>query len=179
MNKFMSLCAVVVLLSMVSIFVSQAQVKWAVGMRMGLNIGTGGPSTQKFDFQTNQYVKSGGTSAGFQFGPYGEVIFSRNMAIQESFNINTQTGTPIEWMSLFKFYFLIPGSKIKPYADAGFSLVFATGGPYVAIPFGGGALFPIAKNLYIPADIQFGPVFVTGGAQFGINITSGIRYEIP
>jgi hypothetical protein len=178
MNKFMSLCAVVILLSAASISESQAQVKWAVGMRMGLNIGTGGASVSMYNWQTQQYEKSGGTSAGFQFGPFGEVIFNKDMAIMESFNINTQAGTPIEWSSVFKYYFLIPGSKIKPYADAGFSLVFATGGPYVAIPFGGGALFPIAKNLYIPADIQFGPIFA-GNTQFGINITSGIRYEIP
>jgi len=179
MKKIMSLCAVVVLLSAALVCESPAQVKWAVGMRMGLNIGTGGPSTNVYNYQTGQVDKSGGTSAGFQFGPYGEVIFNKNMAIALAFNINTQTGTPIEWQNLFKYYFSISGSKIKVYADAGFSLLFAGGGPYVAIPFGGGALFPIAKNLYIPADIQFGPIFVTGGAVFGISITSGIRYEIP
>ncbi len=179
MKRNMSLFVVLVLLSAALVSESQAQVKWAVGMRLGLSIGTGGPSTSFYNYYTGQYEKSGGTSAGFQFGPYGEVIFNRNMAIATAFNINTQTGTPIEWMNLFKYYFPIQGSKIKVYADAGFSLLFATGGPYVSIPFGGGALFPIAKNLYIPADIQFGPVFVTGGAQFGISITSGIRYEIP
>ena len=179
MNKIMSLCVAVVLMSAALVSESQAQVKWAVGMRLGLSIGTGGPSTNIYNYYTGQYDKSGGSSAGFQFGPYGEVIFNKNMAITEIFNINTQTGTPIEWMSLFKYYFVISGSKNKPYADAGFSMYFATGGPYVAIPFGGGALFPIAKNLYIPADIQFGPIFVTGGAVFGISITSGIRYEIP
>ncbi len=177
MKRFLALCAVVALLSTVSISESQAQINWMVGMRIGLNIGTGGPSGQQYNIQTGQYEKSGGTSAGLQFGPTAEVIFQKNMAIVEAFNINTQAGTPIDWMNLFKYYFNISGSKIRPYADAGFSLVFATGGPYVAIPFGGGALFPIAKNLYIPADIQFGPVFVTGGAQFGITITSGIRYE--
>jgi len=179
MNKFMSLFVVLVLLSAAFVSESQAQVKWAVGMRLGLSIGTGGPSTNYYNYYTGQYEKSGGTSAGLQFGPYGEVIFNRNMAIATAFNINTQTGTPIEWMNLFKYYFTISGSKLRPYADAGFSLIFASGGPYVSIPFGGGVLFPIAKNLYIPADIQFGPIFISGSTQFGIYITSGIRYEIP
>ena len=176
MNKFMSLCAFVAFLSAALVLESHAQVKWAVGMRLGLSISTGGPAT--YNYYTG-LKESGGTSAGMQFGPYGEVIFNRNMAIATAFNINTQTGTPIEWMNLFKYYFTISGSKIKPYADAGFSLIFASGGPYVSIPFGGGALFPIAKNLYIPADVQFGPIFISGSTQFGIYVTSGIRYEIP
>jgi hypothetical protein len=57
-------------------------------------------------------------------------------------------------------------------------LIFATGGPYFGIPFGGGALFPIAKNLYIPADLQFGPVFLPGKTAFAIEATTGIRFEI-
>ena len=104
-------------------------------MRFGLSIGAGGESPKVFNFFTGQY-EGGATKAGLHFGPSGEVIFDRNLAVATAFNINTQSGTPIEWMKLFKYYFSIPGSKIKPYADAGFSLYFVTGGPYVSIPFG-------------------------------------------
>jgi hypothetical protein len=31
--------------------------------------------------------------------------------------------------------------------------------------------------LYIPADLQLGPVFITGGTFFYIAATTGIRYE--
>jgi len=99
------------------------------------------------------------------------------MAVVEAFNINTQSGTPIEWSNTFKYYFNIPHSTIKPYADAGFSLWFVTGGPYVGIPFGGGVLFEVAPHVYIPADAQFGPVFVTNNTVFGIELTTGVRYE--
>lgn len=158
---------------------SYGQVNWAVGMRLGLSIASGGPSVEIPNFFGGGTNKVGGTSAGFQFGPNGEVMFNKKtMGIATAFNINTQAGTPIEWQNLFRYYFYIHGSQIRPYAQAGFSLYFFTGGPYVSIPFGGGALFPIAKNLYIPADLQFGPIFITGGVQFGIAITSGIRYEI-
>jgi hypothetical protein len=157
---------------------STAQVSWLIGMRTGLSIGTGGPKIQTYNYFTGLSESSGGgTSAGFQFGPTAEAIFQKNLAVGTAININTQAGTPIEWTNYFKYYFIIPGSQIKPYADAGFSLYFASGGPYVSIPFGGGALFPIAKNLYIPADVQFGPIFITGSTIFGIAITSGIRYQ--
>lgn len=140
-----------------------AQVNWVVGGRLGLSIYSGG----------------GGSSAGLQFGPMAEVLFNRNMAIGTEFNINTQGGTPIEWANQFKYYFDVPQSDIKPYADAGFNLFFITGGPYFGIRFGGGANFPIAPNLYIPADLQLGPVFASGTTVFYFAITSGIRYEIP
>jgi hypothetical protein len=139
-----------------------AQVKWMVGGNLPLSIATGG----------------GSTDAGFHFGPMGEVIFSKNFAIGTEFNINTQAGTPVEWADYFKYYFTVPGSKIKPYADAGFGLYFITGGPYFDIRFGGGAMFPIANKLYVPADIQLGPVFITGFTRFVILLRSGIRYEI-
>jgi hypothetical protein len=105
-------------------------------------------------------------------------VFSKTYGIRTAFFIGTQAGTPIEWQNLFRYYFLIKGSNIKPYAHAGFSLVFVTGGPYVGIPFGGGALFPIAKNLYVPADLTFGPIFGGGTTVFGVEIKGGIRYEI-
>ncbi len=154
------------------------QVNWLVGMRLGLSIASGGPGETTFNPQTFQFEQSSGTKAGLQFGPTGEVIFSKTMAICEAFNINTQSGTPIEWQNTFKYYFILPKSKIKPYADAGFSLWFVSGGPYVGIPFGGGVLFEVAKNIYIPADLQFGPIFITNNTVFGIEITTGIRYAI-
>lgn len=142
---------------------SSAQVHWTVGGNMGLSIATGG----------------GASAAGFHFGPMGEAIFNKQFAVgSELPNINTQAGTPIEWANYFKVYFPVSGSKIKPYADAGFGLYFYTGGPYFDIRFGGGANFPVANKLYIPADLQLGPVFVTGYTGFLIIIRSGIRYEI-
>ena len=158
-------------------FQTNAQVKWAVGGRFGLSIGSGG----------------GGSSAGLQFGPTGEVLFNRNMAVATELNINTQGGTPIEWANTFKYFFDVPGSNIKPYADAGIGLWFFTGGPYFGIRFGGGALFQVAPNLYIPADLQLGPVFYsrsttdfytgqsssTSDTFLFFAITTGIRYEIP
>ncbi len=143
--------------------------EWIVGGRLGLSIGSGG----------------GSTSAGLQLGPMGEVIFNKQLAIGSDFNINTQSGTPIEWSAYFKYYFDVRGSKIKPYANGGFGLWFLTGGPYFGIRFGGGAMFPVAKNLYIPADLQLGPVFISRNVGFGqsqtttifaIALTSGIRY---
>lgn len=141
---------------------SAQNVRWVVGGNMGLSIGSGG----------------GGSSAGFHFGPMAEVLFGKGMATGTEFNINTQTNTPIEWATYFKYYFAVAGSKIKPYADIGPSLYFWTGGPYFAIRFGGGVGFPIARNLYVGPDLQFGPIFVTNNTVFGILIRGGIRYEI-
>jgi len=159
----------VLMLLTIYLFISESSqtyaqsVKWVVGGRLGLSIYSGG----------------GGSSAGLQFGPMAEVLFNRNMAVGTEFNINTQGGTPIEWANQFKYYFDVQQSDIKPYVDGGFNLFFVTGGPYFGIRFGGGANFPIAPNLYIPADLQLGPVFTTGSATFYVAITSGIRYEIP
>ena len=159
-----------------------AQTHWEVGMRLGLSIFTGynvGSSTVN-DFYYYYYgtpATTSSTSAGLQIGPTGEVVFDKHYAVVTAFNINTQGGTPIEWQNTFKYYFIVPGSQIKPYADAGFSLIFVSGGPYFGIPFGGGALFPITKNIYIPADLQFGPVFLTGTTAFAIEATTGVRFE--
>jgi hypothetical protein len=141
---------------------SSAQVRWSVGGNMGISIASGG----------------GFTSAGFHIGPMGEVLIGKGPAVGTEFNINTQTGTPIEWANYFKYYFTVPGSTIKPYANAGFGLYFFTGGPYFDIRFGGGAQFPVAKKLYIPAELQLGPIFVTGTTGFVFIIRSGVRYEV-
>lgn len=136
---------------------SSAQVKWMAGGKMGLSLLDG--------------------NAGFQIAPMGEVLFGKGTAVGTELSINTQSGTPVDWGTYFKYYFTVPGTKIKPYADAGFGLWFYTGGPYFSINFGGGANFPIARNLYVPADLQLGPVFATGTTVFYFAITSGIRYE--
>jgi hypothetical protein len=137
-----------------------AQVHWSVGGNMGLSISTS-PS-----------------SADFVIGPMGEVLFGKGPAVGTEFNIITATGTPVEWANYFKYYFTIPGSKVKPYANAGFGLVFITGGPFFDIRFGGGANFEVARKLFVAPDLQLGPVFVTGNTQFIIMIRGGLRYEI-
>ncbi|MFN0157803.1 MAG: hypothetical protein ACKVRP_07005 [Bacteroidota bacterium] len=139
---------------------ASSQVRWNVGGNTGLVIVTS-PS-----------------SADFTFGPSAEVLFGKGLAVGTEFNIFTGAGTPIEWANYFKYYFTVPGSKIKPYANAGFGLLFVTGGPYFDIRFGGGAGFPVARNLYIGPDLQLGPVFATGNTRFVILIRGGLRYEI-
>ena len=154
---------IVVLFTMVfSDTIFGQKTNWLVGGRFGLSISSG----------------NGFSQTGLQIGPMGELLLDKNMAIGTEFNINTQTGTPIEWADYFKYYFDVKNSKIKPYANAGFSLWFLTGGPYFGIRFGGGANFPITKDLYIPADLQLGPVFITNNNVFYFAITSGIRYYI-
>lgn len=118
------------------------------------------------------------SSADFTFGPNAEILFGKGLAVGTEFNIFTGTGTPIEWANYFKYYFTVPGSKIKPYGNAGFGLLFVTGGPYFDIRFGGGAGFPVARNLYVGPDLQLGPVFATGNTRFVILIRGGIHYEI-
>ena len=184
MKRFLALIAVIGLLSAGLISESQAQTKWVVGGRLGMSLYSagGGGGGSYYNYYTGTYQSAGGTSstsAGLQLGPMAEVTFSKQFAIGTELDINTQGGTPIEWASYFKVYFNIPGSKIKPYADAGFNLFFYTGGPYFGIEGGGGANFPIAPNLYIPADLKLGPVFASGSTVFYLAVTSGIRYEIP
>ena len=158
---------------------ASAQVSWMVGGRLGLSIyNSGSGAAGYYDPYYGYIAGTSSTSAGLQIGPTAEVIFNRNLAVGSEFNINTQSGTPIEWSNFFKYYFPVPGSPIKPYADGGFSLFFYTGGPYFGIRFGGGALFPVAKNLYIPADLQLGPVFGGGSTVFYLAITTGVRYQI-
>ncbi|HKI78334.1 MAG TPA: hypothetical protein VKA26_07320 [Ignavibacteriaceae bacterium] len=117
-------------------------------------------------------------NAGLQIGPTAAYYFNKNMGVSSDFNINTQAGTPIEWNGSFVYALDAPSPNIKPYLDAGMSLFFVTNGPYFGIRFGGGANFKIAPNIYIPADIQLGPVFATGRTVFGFAITSGIRYSL-
>jgi hypothetical protein len=177
MKQRLFLSSVLLLLMVFGVNMMYAQkVNWLVGMRLGLSL-VSTPGADAYNWQTGKTeTVGGGVKAGFQFGPTAEVIFSKTYAVVENLNINTQTGTPIEWQSLFKYYFNIKGSTIKPYAQAGFSLIFITGGPYISIPFGGGALFQLAKNVYLPADLIFGPIFGGGTTVFGVEVTTGIRY---
>jgi hypothetical protein len=156
---------------------AQAQPRWMIGGRLGLSMYTI-QGAGEFDFRTFQYTTSSSLKAGLQIGPTAEAIFNKKWGIGTDVNINTQAGTPIEWAIFGKYYFNISGSQIRPYGDAGFSLFFSPGGPYFCIRAGGGALFPIAKNLYVAADLQIGPVFTTGSTSFYIAATSGIRYEL-
>ncbi len=167
--------------SMKSSPVAGSGTNWLIGGRIGLAIGSG----------------FGGSAVGLAIGPMAEILFNKNMAVGTELNINTFEGTPIEWADYFKYYFDIPGSTVKPYANAGVSLWFVTNGPYFAFRFGGGANFKVANNLYIPADLQIGPIFystkttgfdpytyqitTTSSTKtiFYIGITTGIRYELP
>ncbi len=179
MKLLRSLIVAAVVLSVFPSSGAQAQVRWDVGGRLGISIGTLSVSNPYYDYFGYYSSKStSSTSAGLQIGPTAEVVFSKQFAVTTEFNINTQAGTPIEWANTFKTYFLISGSKILPYADGGFGLLFVTGGPYFGIRAGGGALFPVAKNLYIPADLQFGLYFGNSLTLFWIAITSGVRYFI-
>ena len=122
------------------------------------------------------------TSPGFQIGPMGEYYFNpenNRMAVGTEININSQSGTPVEWADYFKYFIKINKPDMKPYIDAGLSLWFYHGGPSLAVRFGGGINFLAAPNIYVPADIQLGPVFATGTSVFYFAITTGIRYEIP
>ncbi len=137
--------------------------QWVIGGRFGLSV----------------LSYTGGSASGLQIGPMAEYKLNRNMAIGTEFNINTQGGTPIEWADYFKYYFDIPRSTVKAYVNGGFSLWFYEGGPYFGLRFGGGANFKVAPRIYIPADLQLGPVFASGVSIFYFAITSGIRYELP
>ena len=137
---------------------SYSQVTGMIGGKLGLGIADG--------------------NAGFLIGPGGEVIFSKRFAISSEINISTSTGTPVDWSNYFKALLSVPGSSIRPYVDGGISLLFYTGGPYFGLRFGGGALFPIARDLYAMGDLQLGPSFGGGTGVFILTMTGGIRYEI-
>jgi len=156
-----SLTSVALVLVLLSIGAppADAQPKWVIGGNMGLSLYDG--------------------NAGFHFGPMTEAVFERQFAIGTALNINTQAGTPVEWPFYFKYFFKVPGSKIQPYADAGFDLYIYTGGPYFGLRFGGGANIPVARNLSVAPDLQLGPVFATGTTVFAMLIRVGLRYDLP
>jgi len=122
---------------------------------------------------------SGGSSAGLQIGPTLDVKLPQGFIAGTDFNINTQNGTPIEWAFYAKYLVNTSRPDIIPYLDGGFGLWFMPGGPYFGLRVGGGAYFPLAGNISIPADIQLGPVFTTGSTTFYFAMTSGIRYTLP
>jgi hypothetical protein len=164
MKRALLFVCVIAELVVMSYSVMDAQVpKWTVGGNMLLSIQTGG----------------GGSAAGFTFGPMAEVVFSKQYAIGTEFNIHTQGGTPVEWADYFKYYINVRGSNVRPYVDGGFNLIFITGGPYFGMRFGGGALFNVARSMYVGPDLQMGPVFATGATLFFIMIRGTFHYEIP
>jgi hypothetical protein len=122
---------------------------------------------------------SNGGGAGFHIGAGADFALRHDMLIGSEFNLNTQNGTPIEWGNYFKYLIDLPSGKVKPYVDGGFNLWFYTGGPYFGLRFGGGVLIPVAKNIYVPADVQLGPAFTPGSTTFCVAFTSGIRYSLP
>ena len=132
--------------------------EWAVGGRAGI---------------------SSFNDAGFQFGPTLDYQFQKDMLLGTDLTINSQGGTPIGWHNYFKYLLHVPKEDVTPYLDGGFNLWFVTGGPYFGLQFGGGVYFKVAPNMYVPADIQFGPIFTTGSSTFYFAATSGIRYILP
>ncbi len=162
MKKSFVLLPAMVVFTLLFTLPLQAQ-KFSIGGRGGLSIAS----------------YSGGSSAGFQIGPTFDVEFQKSMLLGSEFDINTQDGTPVEWANYFKYLFTVQQPNVTPYIDGGFGLWFVTGGPYFGLQVGGGAYFKVAPNLYVPADVQLGPVFATGSTVFYFAMTSGIRYNLP
>lgn len=160
MKRTVLLFGVAMLLASMCVDAS-AQTTLKMGGNMGLSVVSAG----------------GGSAAGFQIGPAFEMVFDRNFAIGTEFNINTQTGTPLEWADYFKYYFTIKGSQVRPYADFGFNLWFYTGGPYFGLRFGGGADIPVARNLSVTPDVVLGPVFASGTTPFYFALRGGLKYS--
>ena len=119
------------------------------------------------------------SSLGLQIGPTFDFRIKKDLLIATEFNINTQGGTPVEWANTVKYLLPNSASDLQPYLDGGFGIWFVNGGPYYALRGGGGAWFKIAPDMYVPADVQLGPVFSTGSTAFYFAITSGIRYILP
>jgi len=104
--------------------------------------------------------------AGVQLTPMAEFQFGGSMGVGSELSINTQYGVPLLWYSYFKYHFSIPGSQLRPYANAGPVLTLnIPGAPNFGILFGGGIDIPIGKGLYLAPDMLVGPVFGVGGGQ--------------
>ena len=128
-----------------------------------------GPSTahgQDWSIGGNMGLSSLDGWAGFQLAPMAELRFNENMGVGSELSINTQYGVPLLWYSYFKYYFDIPGSAFRPYANAGPVLSMnIPGAPHFGILFGGGISIPVARGLYFAPDLLFGPVFGVGGGE--------------
>jgi len=112
-------------------------------------------------------------SASLAVGPVFEVVFLGGR-LGVGTELGVDTDALVEWTTYAKYFFKIRGTKITPYTD--FGLWFANNGPFFSLRAGGGSYFPISKNLYIPADIQFGLIFANG-AVFHFAISTGLRYR--
>lgn len=137
---------------------AQSASKWTIGGRGGLSLLDG--------------------TAGLQLGPTAELKINNNFSLEGEFNINTQGGTPVEINTNARYYFSSGFSKLNTYGEAGLGLWIYSGGPYLGVKFGGGALFNIDPRLTVPVDLQVGPVFSSGSTVFYFAITSGIRYAL-
>lgn len=134
-----------------------------------------GPSTaqaQDWSVGANMGVSSLDGWAGFQLAPIAELRFDKHMGVGSELSINTQYGVPLLWYSYFKYYFDIPGSAFRPYANAGPVLTLnIPGAPHFGILFGGGISVPLTRGLYFVPDMQFGPVFGVGGGEVPFILT--------
>ena len=122
---------------------------------------------------------SSGSSTGILLGGAIDIPSSNNLYIRPELNITSHGGTPIEMAGLVKYNIPTTGSNMQFYVDGGLGIWFFTGGPYLSIDFGGGAIFPLkGSKLSIPLDIRLGPFFSSGSSTFQIAITSGVRFSL-
>jgi hypothetical protein len=138
-----------------------------IAVIVALLVGTDAGRSQQWSLGGNVGLSLLGGAAGFHITPVAEMLFNRSMSIGTEFSINSQYGAPLIWYPYFKYYFNIPGSSVKPYANAGPVLTLnVPNAPCFGILFGGGVNIPIAHKLYITPDFQLGPVFGYGGATY-------------
>jgi hypothetical protein len=121
----------------------------------------------------------GGSSTAVLFGGGLDIPIGQNLFARPELNITTHNSTPIEMAGIVKYEIPNLKSAVPFYIDGGLGFWFFTGGPYVSMDFGGGAIFPISgSKLKIPAEIRMGPLFTSGTTTFQIAITSGVRFSL-
>lgn len=98
--------------------------------------------------------------------------------LRPELNITTHSGTPIEIGGLAKYLIPLQTSQTTLYVDGGLGIWFYTGGPYLSLDFGGGAIFPTSDRVSIPVELKLGPIFSGGQSVFQFAITSGIRLPL-
>jgi len=178
----------------------------AVAVIIAVHVGTTQAYSQQWLLGGSMGLSLLDGTAGFHITPAAELVFNGTMGVGTEFSINTQYGVPLFWYPYFKYYFGVPGSKLRPYANAGPVMTFNTpNAPSFGVLFGAGVNIPIANRLYIVPDVQFGPVFGVGGGEypfilsgyywgyqtygltsfsypsstvFAFSIRGGIRYEL-
>lgn len=118
---------------------------WSIGANAGLSVVDGTP--------------------GFHLTPVAELLLSQGaIGVGTEFSVNTQYSEPVFWYPYFKYYFHIPGSRLRPYANLGPLLTLRwTETPRFGILLGGGLNIPITGNVYLAPDFMLGPIFDVGG----------------